>query len=343
MTRAPTAPMMLRTPVPPGSPGASAVRARVIAIAVAMLVAACGRGDTADTRPESTEVIVVAPGGGRVTLPTADAARFAVSTATVRDFQVNLVAPARAVAAVIAATDLPTPLVLFETQDESQLWSDFTKNRVAYARAELQRKRLGALATRDAVAGKDVVDAETDLRTAEASLRETEARLRQVGFDPQQLLALPAGSLLAVADVPEARIAAVQMGERGTFEFNAFPGERFSGHVTRIADAVDPTTRAIHVAIMVDAQRGRLKPGMFARVSIEERSERALLVPLSAVLSVEGRTFVFVRTAPTVFERREVVLALDNGTDVQVKSGLAAGDAVVTSNTILLKGLSFGY
>ena len=338
-----TWPLTARRHGPTKRSGSPAIVARVATLAASLLLAACGRGDAAKPPARSSEAIVVEPGGARVTLPAADATKFAVSIAAVRDFQVNLIAPARAVAAVIAATDLPTPLVLFETQEQSQLWSDFTKNRVAYARADLQRKRLGELATRDAVAGKDVVDAETDLRTAEASLRDTEAKLRQIGFDPPQLLALPAGSLLAVADVPEARIAAVQMGERGTFEFNAFPGERFSGHVTRIADAVDPTTRAIHVAIMLDAQQGRLKPGMFARVSIEERSERALLVPLSAVLSVEGRTFVFVRTAPTVFERREVVLALDNGTDVQVKSGLGAGDAVVTSNTILLKGLSFGY
>jgi multidrug efflux pump subunit AcrA (membrane-fusion protein) len=309
-----------------------------------MCALGCGKGDAAPAgAKDTTPAVTVEPGGARITLPPKDAEKFATTAADMRGFAVNLVAPARAVAAVVAATDLPTPLVLFETQDESALWSDFTKNRAAYSRAELQRKRLGELATRDAVAGKDVVDAETDLRTTEASLRDTDAKLRQIGFDPQQLLTLAAGSLLVVADVPEARIGAVQLGERATFDFNAFPGQSFTGKVTRIADAVDPQTRAIHVTITMDAQQGRLKPGMFARVSIEERTERALLIPLTAVISVEARTFVFVRTAAATFERREVVLGLDNGKDVQVKSGLNAGDAVVTSNTILLKGLSFGY
>ena len=317
---------------------------RVAALICLAVLAACGKGDAAPaTTKDSTQAVIVEPGGARITLAPKDAEKFATTGAEVRGFAVNLVASARAVAAVVAATDLPTPLVLFETQEESALWSDFTKNRAAYSRAELQRKRLGELAARDAVAGKDVVDAETDLRTTEASLRDTDAKLRQIGFDPQQLLTLAAGSLLVVADVPEARIGAVQMGERATFDFNAFAGQTFTGKVTRIADAVDPQTRAIHVTITMDAQQGRLKPGMFARVSIEERTERALLIPLTAVISVEARTFVFVRTAAATFERREVVLGLDNGKDVQIKSGLTAGDAVVTSNTILLKGLSFGY
>ena len=106
---------------------------------------------------------------------------------------------------------------------------------------------------------------------------------------------------------------------------------------------MDPQTRAIHVAIQLDGHGNRLKPGMFARVSIEERTERALVIPLACVLSVEGRTFVFVRTGPTRFERREVNLGLDNGTDVEVRSGVVAGEAVVSGNVILLKGLSFGY
>lgn len=316
---------------------------RTTALALA-LAAACGKGDAAaNAAKEPASAITVEPGGARITLGARDTGKFAVTPAAVRDFQVNLVAPARVVAAVVAAPDLPAPLVLFETQDVSALWSDFTKNRAAYQRAELQRKRLGELATRDAVAGKDVVDAETELRTSEASLRDTEAKLRQIGFDPQALLALPAGSLVAIADVPEARIGAVQLGERATFDFSAFPGQPFTGRVSRIADAVDPQTRAIHVAVALDSREGRLKPGMFARVSIEERTERALLIPLTAVISVEARTFVFVRTGAATFERREVVLGLDNGKDVQVRSGVSAGEPVVTGNTILLKGLSFGY
>ena len=282
-------------------------------------------------------------GGARITMPAADAGRFPVTTAAVRNFEVALVAPARAVAAVMAAKDLEQPLVLFETQELSQLFSDFNKNRAAFQRADAQRKRLAELAKRDAVSGKDVLDSETDLRQAEASLRDAEAKLRQIGFDPALLASMPAGTLLVVADVPEARIGAVDMGERGTFEFSAYPGEKFYGKVARIADAVDPQTRAIHVAIRLDGQGNRLKPGMFARVSIEERTERSLVIPLGCVLSVEGRTFVFVRTAPTRFERREVNLGLDNGTDVQVRSGVVAGEAVVSGNVILLKGLSFGY
>lgn len=323
-----------------GSPRAAALG---VTLALAIVTVACSRDRATTDETAATPSTTVTPGGARIGMKADDAARFPVVTAEVRNFDVALVVPARAVAAIMEAKDLGAPLVLFETQDLSQLFSDFTRSRASFQRADTQRKRLAELAKRDAVAGKDVLDAETDLRQAEAALRDSEAKMRQIGFDPGLLATMPAGMLLMVADVPEARISAVDMGERGVFEFAAYPGEKFIGRVRRIADAVDPQTRAIHVAIEIEGHGNRLKPGMFARVSIQERSERALVIPLACVLSVEGRTFVFVRASPVAFERREVVLGLDNGTDVEVRSGITAGEHVVAGNVILLKGLSFGY
>jgi Cu(I)/Ag(I) efflux system membrane fusion protein len=99
----------------------------------------------------------------------------------------------------------------------------------------------------------------------------------------------------------------------------------------------------VRVSIEMPSQGGRIKPGMFARVHIQERSDDALVVPLSSVVSADAKNFVFVRVAPNRFARREVVLGGDNGTDVRVARGLAEGDPVVVTNAILLKGMSFGY
>ena len=328
------------------APGSSVaiVLAVLGGLVLLLILAGCdARGGNAAKPAPSGGSPTVEPGGGRVTLAADQAARFPVAVVATRNFQVNLTAPARAVASVVGSANLTAPLLLFETQDISQLFSDFTRNRAAFQRAEVQRRRLGELASRDAVAGKDVLDAETDLRQSEASLRDAEAKLRQIGLDPAQLVAMPAGMVYMVADVPEAKIGAVDLGERAWFDFNAYPGETLTGRVKRIADAVDPQTRSVRVGIELSGYGGRIKPGMFARVAIEERTERAVLIPLSAVLSVEGHTFVFVRTSPLSFERREVVLGLDNGKDVEVRSGLANGESVVAGNVILLKGLSFGY
>ncbi len=192
------------------------------------------------------------------------------------------------------------------------------------------------------MSGKDVVDAETDYRQAEATLRDAEAKLRQAGMPPQRLSTLSAGMVLLVADVPELLAPTVQVGEEGRFEFNSYPGETFSGRISEVGDAVDPQTRTVRVGITM-ASQGKIKPGMYARVKIEERTDQALVIPLSAIVSAEAKPYAFVKTGPTTFQRRQVVLGIDNGTSVQVKGGLSAGESVVTQNVILLKGMSFGY
>jgi cobalt-zinc-cadmium efflux system membrane fusion protein len=199
------------------------------------------------------------------------------------------------------------------------------------------------LLSRNAVAGKDVVDAETDYQQAEATVRETEGKLRQTGFDPRLLAKLRIGVVLAVADVPEAKVRSVTPGEAALFEFSAYPGEVIRGTVATVGETVDPATRSVRVAIEVPDAKGRIKPGMFARVNITERTERSLVMPLSAVVSADAKNFAFVKVAPRTFERRAVVLDLDDGRNVKVRSGVQAGDSVATTNAILLKGLSFGY
>jgi len=142
--------------------------------------------------------------------------------------------------------------------------------------------------------------------------------------------------------VPELLAPTVQVGESARFEFNSYPGETYTGRITDVGDAIDPATRTVRVGIVL-ASQGRIKPGMYARVRSDERTEQALVVPLSAIVSAEAKPFAFVKTGAGTYERRAVTLGLDNGTAVQVKAGLNAGDSVVTKNVILLKGMSFGY
>jgi multidrug efflux pump subunit AcrA (membrane-fusion protein) len=309
------------------------------------LLAGCEGGDrpAAATRAAPIPVERSVGADGAVTLDTSEADRFAVAPATMRDFALELSAPARTVAALVPSPGAREPLLLFETPELSALYSDFIRARAEQSRAATQQGRERALYERQAAAGKDVLDAETDFRSADATLQEAQGKLRQAGFDLAQLARLAPGAVLVTADVPEARIESVTVGEPVKLEFNSFPGERFAGTVQAIGDAVDPRTRTVRVSVVLGGEGGRIKPGMFARVRIEERRQASLVIPLSAVVSADARTFVFVRTAPTRFERRAVVLGGDDGTDVQVERGLAAGDVVVTGNAILLKGLSFGY
>lgn len=314
------------------------------AVCCALLLAACTeKPEVAAAMVADTTTISVSNDGSVVTLPAAQAARIPVAQAIETPFSVVLALPARSVATATATSDLPQPLILFETAELSSLYSEFSSARVIFARTGKQRQRLRELLQRNAAAGKDVDDAESDYAQAEAKLRETEGKLREAGMDPRFLQALRPGTSFVVADVVESRAKFVRAGMPAVIEFTSLPGVTLIGRVIQISQTVDPTTRTVRIGLTTTDEQGAIRPGMFARVSLDQATVKAVTVPVTASVAADAKTWVFVRTAPTRFERRLVVLGADDGTRVEVRSGLKPGDQVVTGNTILLKGLAFGY
>ncbi len=75
---------------------------------------------------------------------------------------------------------------------------------------------------------------------------------------------------------------------------DAFPGEEFTGQVSRVAPVFDPATRTAQMEIEVPNPGFRLKPGMYARVRLTvERRPDALTVPRNAVVDMDGKRGVF--------------------------------------------------
>jgi RND family efflux transporter MFP subunit len=95
--------------------------------------------------------------------------------------------------------------------------------------------------------------------------------------------------------VLEAEVGYLEPGRRAAVTFAAFPGEVFRGSVESINPRVDPETRTARVTILLSNPAGRIKPGMYARVSLETRSiADQVLVPRTAVLERDRRTMLFV-------------------------------------------------
>lgn len=277
-----------------------------------------------------------------VVLDSARAQRFDLAESRRHTFAVSQRLPGRVVATAVAVRDLATPLLIFETPDLSQAYAEYLRAHTELARTRRVAERLLALSRNGAAAGKDVDDAEVDALQAESHVRESEARLREAGLDPTILARLGPGAALVSADLPEARIGLVRVGAVALVDLTSFPDEPQRGRVVSVSDAIDPQTRTARVAISV-GQPGGVRPGMFASVLVEQRAAQAVAIPRSAVVQADARTFAFVRTAAGTFERRELTLGPDDGTLVAVLRGIEPGEQVVTSNVMLLKGLSFGY
>jgi RND family efflux transporter MFP subunit len=103
-------------------------------------------------------------------------------------------------------------------------------------------------------------------------------------------------------------------------------------------DIVDPNSRAMTVTASAPNPARELKPGMFVEVGIPRGGVKQVLqVPSSAVQRYQGKTFVFVHAKDDEFRRADVELGREGGNRVEIKSGLAAGDAVVVEGGFVLK------
>jgi membrane fusion protein, copper/silver efflux system len=139
-----------------------------------------------------------------------------------------------------------------------------------------------------------------------------------------------------IAEVPEQGLGRVRQGQSATLTLPAYPGRTFPGTVQLLAPALDPATRTLRVRVELENRSFELKPGMYGDVHIALAAARGLVVPSQAVLDTGELQYVFVVTSPGHFEPRPVKLGERGADEVQVQSGLQAGDVVVTNGAFLL-------
>jgi len=144
-------------------------------------------------------------------------------------------------------------------------------------------------------------------------------------------------TMWVIADVYEPDVSRVRRGQAVTVTLPCCPGERYTGTVTYIGDAVDPQTRTLKVRAVVPNRGRTLKAEMFVKVALATEATRVLAVPQSAVHREGDATFVLVERGAGDYERRPVVVGADLGDWVQVVRGVVAQDSVVTTGGILLK------
>jgi cobalt-zinc-cadmium efflux system membrane fusion protein len=144
------------------------------------------------------------------------------------------------------------------------------------------------------------------------------------------------------ADLYEDQLGRVVAGARGALRagviVKAYPGEVFPGTVDFVGPTMDERTRTVKVRIAVKNPDGKLRAGMFAAVQLYlPGEEEALAVPRAAVLSDEGRAFVFVHHHGEFFIRRPVETGRSSVDWVEVRKGLAGGETLATAGAFLLK------
>jgi RND family efflux transporter MFP subunit len=140
-----------------------------------------------------------------------------------------------------------------------------------------------------------------------------------------------------VANLVERDFRRVQPGLQASVEVDAFPGEHFTGKVSRVSPVFDAATRTAAMEIEVPNPGYRLKPGMYARVALTiDRQADALTVPRSAVLDLEGQRGVYV-VDELVAHFRPVRTGLQDAERMQILEGVGEGEQVVTTGALAIK------
>lgn len=144
-------------------------------------------------------------------------------------------------------------------------------------------------------------------------------------------------SVWVVAEVPEQDIGQLQLGSAAQIKVDAYPERVFDGKVDFIYPTLNSATRTAQVRMQVANPKALLKPAMFANATIAVgKGSKVLTVPTSAVIDSGTRQVLLVRLAEGRFEPRSVTLGSRSNDYIEVLSGVAEGEQVVTSANFLI-------
>ncbi|MFC6282295.1 MULTISPECIES: efflux RND transporter periplasmic adaptor subunit [Polaromonas] len=238
--------------------------------------------------------------------------------------------------------------------------------------AQADFKRAESLSAEEIIPQKELLRARGELERASAESRAARDRLRLLGGSAsasgqaQSTFALtapfagtviqkkatigelgsPSDAIFTIADLSKVWIEAnltdqlvskVRTGAAAIVTVGAYPGERFNGRVSYIANVLDKDSRTIAARIEVPNKDGRLKPEMFASASIATGGQvEAISVPDTAIVLLQGQPTVFVNEQGG-FESRAVETGEKLAGRTVITSGLKAKEQVVASGAYALK------
>jgi len=142
--------------------------------------------------------------------------------------------------------------------------------------------------------------------------------------------------LEATLNVPERDIASIKPGQMVELSADALPGRVFAGVVDRVSPVVDTGTGTFRVVAAFSGTDG-LQPGLFARLSIQtDRREDALVIPRAALLDEGNEAAVYVVREGKAW-RTAITPGYEQSGRIEIRSGLAEGDAVIITGKAALR------
>lgn len=147
--------------------------------------------------------------------------------------------------------------------------------------------------------------------------------------------------LKVIANISEQYFSNVKVGMPVKLAVDIFPDEEFTGTVSLIYPALDPTTRTFKVEVKVPNAKRTLRPGMYARTTFDMGSKQGVMVPDVAIQKQVGSAerYLYVIVGDSVADRRSVEVGRQIGGSVDILRGVEPGEQVaVTALSKLFDG-----
>lgn len=136
--------------------------------------------------------------------------------------------------------------------------------------------------------------------------------------------------------VPERALSSVGVGQGIEVTVDAWPERTFEGEVFAIDPQINASGRSIAIRATIDNRDRLLRPGLFAAVRLITERRDAPLVPEQAIFAQAGKPYVY-KVEDGVARLTEVELGERRVGHAEIRSGLAAGDVVVTAGQMKLR------
>lgn len=321
-------------------------------MALALVLAACGRSSSGEARPQGVAVPVttqlVQPSAWSDTLQsigTAKARESVIVTAKLSEIiqQVHFE----------SGQEVAAGAALVTLRGDAQQ-AALAQAQASFAEADQLYRRQRELAAQQLVA-HSTLDTQKAIRdSAEARVREMQSDIgdrrvrapfagvlgiRQVS--PGSLVT-PSTTIATLDDIarmhvdfqlPEAELASLNPGDKVSGTSIAYPGREFEGRVSTIDARVDPATRAVTVRADFANDDRALRPGMLLDVRVFRPERQALVIPEIAMVQVGRDSFVYRVKADDSVERVDVKAGARRAGVVEIVEGLKAGDRIVVDGT----------
>jgi hypothetical protein len=184
---------------------------------------------------------------------------------------------------------------------------------------------------------KDIRDQEEAVRLAHRTEATLSRQLQQAGLEPTMLRSTAAEGDIVVAEVPERLMSRVKLHMTCEVRFYALSNRVFTGKVSGISPVISKDKRVLNVQFVVKDPENAVRPGMFAQIGLGTDKRSSLLMPADGVLHVAEKDYALVAAKPGTWQVTEVQIGELQGSEVEVLSGVNAGDRVLGKGAILLK------